>query len=259
GSPLRTTQGLAASSGVPSAHQTGRVGLLRNEVESILSDRLDHLAHGLPAGEDLGRRAQFLADDAAHDVFELGRTLLAVHELAEHRVHRGLVVAAAGSLHLAAEVVHDVAVDPDGDALLARRGQHRAALSMAEIIMILHWPSYSLRSREFARRAEIKRISPPRHVYTTTSVAGQGIQAQDDKAFFRGIGFPIGDGHGERILQHRHCVGEVNAVLFDIGFQLPGIPVDRHYSVYVYMYNEDKLQISPCWIAGAARGAPGTR
>ena len=49
----------------------------------------------------------------------MGRRILAFQIIAQHLVDRGLVVTAAGALHLSAEIFQDVAIQPDGDTLLA--------------------------------------------------------------------------------------------------------------------------------------------
>src|SRR5271157_6134096 len=93
-----------------------------------------------------GNLSQLLADDTSQGVFQFGRRLLALDVVAQHVIDDGLVIAAARVFHLIAEVIEDVAIQPDRDALLPRRQrQYRAAFSFAEVVGF-HRFSYASRS-----------------------------------------------------------------------------------------------------------------
>src|SRR5262245_11392938 len=62
-----------------------------------------------------------------------------VHVLAQREIDQGLVAAARPLMDLAAEVIEDVVIQPDGDPRLAAlRRQDSAARGLGEVILVLH-------------------------------------------------------------------------------------------------------------------------
>ena len=107
--------------------------------------------------------AQHGADLGPHLLRDAGTLQI----IAERIVDEGLIITAMCFSNQFAEVIDDVAVQPNRDAnLLQWQRNDRPALSLTENIFALHIrvSSYCARSREVALRAEIIRVVLPRSV-----------------------------------------------------------------------------------------------